>query len=74
MTTNSIAMQHFIATTNQETRQPPSVQFTIAQSHSVMQFHVAAALPAARGRPPRSMRSSKPDAWCPQPASCGDRW
>lgn len=33
-----------------------------------------AALPAARGRPPRSMRSSRPDAWCSQPANRGDRW
>ncbi|WP_156910321.1 hypothetical protein [Nocardia mangyaensis] len=41
MTTNSIAMQHFIAITNQEAHQPPSVPFTIEQSHSVMQFHVA---------------------------------
>ncbi|MFD3431252.1 hypothetical protein [Nocardia fluminea] len=41
MTTNSIAMHHSIATTNQEGHQPPAVPFTIEQSHSVMQFHVA---------------------------------
>jgi hypothetical protein len=41
MTTNSIAMHHFIATTNQEAHPLPLVPFTIEQSHLVMQFHVA---------------------------------
>ncbi|MEV0707384.1 hypothetical protein [Nocardia aurea] len=38
---NSLAMHQAIATTQQESHQPPAAPFTIDQAHTVMQYHVA---------------------------------